>query len=47
MLARAVHFNSVLVATCRHLGIFSGQLAHHDFGDRPNAYWLDEEKIKR
>jgi hypothetical protein len=47
MLARALHFNGILVSTCRHLGIFNGQSAHHDLGNSPFALWLAQEQLHR
>ncbi|EEP76190.1 predicted protein [Uncinocarpus reesii 1704] len=47
MAARALHFNSVLVSTCRHQGIFSGQFAQHSPDDSPFAYWLAQEQQNR
>ena len=47
MLARAVHFNSILISNCRHLGVFNGQHAHHELGDCPNAAWLVQEQLNR
>ncbi len=47
MLARAVHFNGILISTCRRLGVFNGQHAYHDLGDCPFAFWLAQEQLHR
>ena len=48
MLARAFHFNSILISTCRRLGIFNGQQhAHYGVDDGPFALWLFQEQLHR
>ncbi|KAL8838197.1 MAG: hypothetical protein Q9170_002240 [Blastenia crenularia] len=50
LLARAVHFNSILISHCRHQGVFTGQ--YPDYGienseDSPFASWLAQEQLHR
>ena len=47
MLARAVHFNGILISKCRHRGVFNGQYAYHELGDSPFAFWLGQEQLHR
>ncbi|PQE23456.1 Transcription factor protein [Rutstroemia sp. NJR-2017a BBW] len=47
MAARAVHFNSILISTCRHSGIFNGQNRYYELGDCPFDLWLVQEQLHR